>query len=54
MEAASGQRQGAASPAPLRWARQGRRRTPAALLVVSAAVALLVLAPIGFLLDQTF
>jgi iron(III) transport system permease protein len=37
----------------LRWARQGPRRPPAALLVVSALVALLVLAPVGFLLDQT-
>src|SRR5438105_12644502 len=54
MEAAGAQRHGAALPAPLRWARQGRGRTPAALLVVSAAVALLVLVPIGFLLDQTF
>ncbi len=54
MEAASAQRGGAAWSAPLRWARQGRGRTPAALLVVSTAVALLVLAPIGFLLDQTF
>ena len=53
MEAASAQRHGAAWPAPLRWARQGRGRTPAALLVVSAAIALLVLAPVGFLLDQT-
>jgi iron(III) transport system permease protein len=48
------QRSGAACSAPLRWARQGRGRTPAALLVVSAAVALLVLAPVGFLFDQTF
>jgi iron(III) transport system permease protein len=54
MEAAGTHRDGAAWPAPLRWARQGRGRTPAALLVVSAVVALLVLAPIGFLLDQTF
>ncbi|HEX6688509.1 MAG TPA: iron ABC transporter permease [Solirubrobacterales bacterium] len=53
MEAASAQRNGTAWPAPLRWARQGRRRPPAALLVVSALVALLVLAPVGFLLDQT-
>jgi iron(III) transport system permease protein len=54
MEAASAHRRGAAWPAPLRWARQGRGRAPLALLVVSAAVALLVLAPVGFLLDQTF
>jgi iron(III) transport system permease protein len=54
MEAASPERNGAAWSAPLRWARQGRGRTPAALLVVSAAVALLVLAPVGFLFDQTF
>ncbi len=53
MEAASAPRSGAAWPAPLRWARRGRRRPPAALLVVSALVALLVLAPAGFLLDQT-
>jgi iron(III) transport system permease protein len=53
MEAASAPRNGAARPAPLRWARQGRRRPPATLLVVSALVALLVLAPVGFLLDQT-
>jgi iron(III) transport system permease protein len=54
MEAASAQRFGAASRAPLQRARQGRGRTPAALLVVSALIALLVLAPVGFLLDQTF
>jgi iron(III) transport system permease protein len=52
MEAASAPRLGAASPASRRWARRGRRRAPASLLVVSAAVALLVLAPVGFLLDQ--
>ncbi|HEY8082665.1 MAG TPA: iron ABC transporter permease [Solirubrobacterales bacterium] len=54
MEAASPQRSAAAWSAPLRWARQGRGRTPAALLVASAAIALLVLAPVGFLFDQTF
>lgn len=54
MEATTPQHSGAAWAAPLRWARQGRGRTPAALLVVSAAVALLVLAPVGFLFDQTF
>ena len=53
MEAASAHRNGTAWPAPLRWARQGHRRPPVALLAVSAAVALLVLAPVGFLLDQT-
>ncbi|MDX6627648.1 MAG: iron(III) transport system permease protein [Solirubrobacterales bacterium] len=54
MEAASVDRRGAGWPAPLRWARRRHRRTPVALLVVSAAIALLVLAPVGFLLDQTF
>jgi iron(III) transport system permease protein len=54
MEATTPQHSGAAWAAPLRWARQGRGRTPAALLVVSAAIALLVLAPVGFLFDQTF
>ncbi|MDX6601352.1 MAG: iron(III) transport system permease protein [Solirubrobacterales bacterium] len=53
MEAASPHRRAAAWPASLRWARQGRGRPPAALLVVSAAVALLALAPVGFLFDQT-
>jgi iron(III) transport system permease protein len=52
MEAASAYRRVAAWPASQRWARQGRGRTPVALLVVSAAVALLALAPVGFLLDQ--
>src|SRR6478672_2437161 len=52
MEAASAHRRGAAWPASRRWARPGRGRTPVALLLVSAAVALLVLAPVGFLLDQ--
>jgi iron(III) transport system permease protein len=53
MEAASVRRGIAAWPASSRWARRGRSRPPAALLAVCAAVALLVLAPIGFLLDQT-
>lgn len=53
METASAPRNGAAWPAPLRWARRGRGRPPATLLVISALVALLVLAPVGFLLDQT-
>jgi iron(III) transport system permease protein len=52
MEAASTHRRTAAWPASLRWARQGRGRPPVALLLVSAAIALLVLAPVGFLLDQ--
>ncbi len=52
MEAASAHRREAAWPASLRWARQGRGRPPVALLAVSAAIALLVLAPVGFLLDQ--
>lgn len=43
-----------AASAPLRWARQGRGRAPLALLGASAAIALLVLLPVGFLLDQTF
>ena len=53
MEAASAHPGGAARAAPLRWARGSRGRTPAALLVVSTAIALLVLAPVGFLFDQT-
>ena len=53
MEAASAQRRAAAWPAPLRRARRGRGRAPAALLALCAAVAVLVLAPVGFLLDQT-
>jgi iron(III) transport system permease protein len=52
MEAASAHRRGAAWPASLRWAQQGRRRTPATLLLLSGAIALLALAPVGFLLDQ--
>ena len=54
MEAASAHHRGAVWPAPLRWARQGRGHTPVALLVISATVALLALAPVAFLLDQTF
>ena len=53
MEAATAQRRAAVWPAPLRWARRGRGRPPAALLAVCAAVAVLVLAPVAFLLDQT-
>lgn len=53
MEAARAHRRAAAWPVSLRWARQGHGRPPVALLAVSAAVALLVLAPVGFLFDQT-
>jgi iron(III) transport system permease protein len=53
MEAASAHRHEAAWMASLRWARQGRGRPPATPLVISAAVALLALAPVGFLFDQT-
>src|SRR5258708_6289056 len=52
MEAASLSRNGAALAAPLRWARRGRGRAPAALLLASAAIAPLVLAPVGFPLHQ--
>lgn len=52
MEAASASRRVAAIPASLGWLRSVRRRAPATLLLVSAAIALLVLAPVGFLLDQ--
>src|SRR3954451_11232609 len=54
MEAATHQRSGAAWAVPLRWAQRGRGRTSAGLILVSATVALLVLAPVGFLFDQTF
>jgi iron(III) transport system permease protein len=53
MEAAGASARGAVMPAPRRWARQGRGRMPVALLALSAAVALVVLAPVGFLVDQT-
>ena len=53
MEAATTQRRGAAWPATWRWAQQGRGRSPVALLAVCGAIALLVLAPVGYLLDQT-
>jgi iron(III) transport system permease protein len=53
MEAASTSRNGVALAASFRWARRGRGRPPAALLLLSAAIALLVLAPVGFLIDQT-
>jgi iron(III) transport system permease protein len=54
MEAGTADQRRAPWPASRRWALQGRGRPPAALLAVCAAVALLVLAPVGFLLDQTF
>jgi iron(III) transport system permease protein len=54
VEAAGAYRNGAALPAPLRWARRDRGRASVALLVIAAAVALLVLAPVGFLFDQAF
>ncbi len=52
MEAASAGRDGAAWAGPSRWARRRGGRAPVALALVAAAVALLVLAPVGFLLDQ--
>lgn len=52
MEATGAHRRAAAWPAPSRWALRGRRHPPAALIAISAAVALLVLAPVGFLFDQ--
>src|ERR1700710_404809 len=52
MEASSAPRRAAAWPASLRWARSGRWRAPAALLALCPAIAVLVLAPVGFLLDQ--
>src|SRR3954452_13349153 len=54
MEATTPKHSGAAWAVPLRWAQRGRGRTSAGLLVVSAAIALLVLAPVVFLFDQTF
>ena len=51
MEAASTSRRGVAQAASLGWA-LGRRRPPAGLLLLSGAIALLALAPVGFLLDQ--
>ena len=53
MEAAGAHRRGAAWSASRRWAQRGRGRAPATLLLVSGAIALLALAPVGFLLDQT-
>jgi putative drug exporter of the RND superfamily len=54
MEVTSAQRRAAIWRIPRRWARQGRRRPPATLFVVAFAVALVALAPVGFLFDQTF
>jgi iron(III) transport system permease protein len=53
MEAASTSRSGVATAASLGWARRGRSRPPVALLLLSGTIALLALAPVGFLLDQT-
>jgi iron(III) transport system permease protein len=53
MEAATPQRRrSAAWPAVWRWPRRGRRRAPAALLLSATLIALLALAPVGFLLEQ--
>jgi iron(III) transport system permease protein len=52
MEAASATRSGAVWSAPLGWVRKGHGRPSVALLLLSAAIALLALAPVGFLLDQ--
>jgi iron(III) transport system permease protein len=53
MAATGAHRRGVPSPASPRLLRWGRGRGPATLLVVSGAVALLALAPVGFLFDQT-
>jgi iron(III) transport system permease protein len=53
MEAASAHRGGATPPASLHRSWQGRGSAPATLLLLSGAIALLALAPVGFLLDQT-
>jgi iron(III) transport system permease protein len=52
MQATSTRRRATAWPVARRWARQGRGGPPATLLFVSAAIALLALAPVGFLVDQ--
>ena len=53
MEAATAQRRGVAvAPTSWRRARRGRGR-PLGLLAICTAIALLVLAPVGYLLDQT-
>lgn len=53
MEAASTSRSGVAPAASFGWARRGRARPPVALLLLSGTIALLALAPVVFLLDQT-
>ncbi|MBN9621942.1 MAG: iron ABC transporter permease [Actinobacteria bacterium] len=54
MEAATAQRRGVAvAPTSWRRARRGRGRPPLGLLAICTAIALLVLAPVGYLLDQT-
>jgi iron(III) transport system permease protein len=53
MEAASHSRRGVAFAASFGWARRGHGRAPVALLLLSGTIALLALAPVGFLLDQT-
>lgn len=53
MEAASPSRHGVAAAASFGWARRGRGRPPAALLLLSGTIALLALAPVAFLVDQT-
>lgn len=53
MEATSTSRRSVAVAASLGWARRGRGRPPAALLLLSGTIALLALAPVAFLLDQT-
>ncbi len=52
MEAATANRPGAAAPASRHRARRGRGHTPVALSALCAAIALLVLAPVGYLLDR--
>src|SRR4051794_41127614 len=53
MEAATPQRRrSVALPTVQFWPRSGRGRAPMALLLTSALVALLALAPVGFLLEQ--
>jgi iron(III) transport system permease protein len=54
LEAATSSRRGIALTAPFGWAQQGRGRRPTILLLLSIAVALVALAPVGFLLDRTF
>ncbi len=54
MEAATASRRRVAVAALPGWRREGHRRTPVALFVISALVAVAVLVPVGFLLDQAF